>query len=99
MEWWRRQGEVDGEVRNVWTQKVFQMIENNNKIISSPELSGLTGNSVWKSLGAGNRKDLDKKRHRLAKELLVNNMQSDLPDINNPLESCRDNKISGSGFY
>jgi hypothetical protein len=26
-------------------------------------------------------------------------MQSDLPDINNPLESCRDNKISGSGFY
>jgi hypothetical protein len=30
---------VDGEVRNVWTQKVFQkMIENNNKIISSPEL-------------------------------------------------------------
>jgi hypothetical protein len=67
---------VDGEVRNVWTQKVFQkMIENNNKIISSPELSGLTSNSVWKSLGAGNRRIWT--RSGLAKELLVNNMQSD----------------------
>jgi hypothetical protein len=41
---------VDGEVRNVWTQKVFQkMIENNNKIISSPELSGLTEQRLEKS--------------------------------------------------
>lgn len=78
---------VDGEVRNVWTQKVFQkMIENNNKIIASPELTGLTSSNIWKSLGAGSRKDLDRKRHRLAKELLVNKMKSDLPDINNPLE-------------
>jgi hypothetical protein len=68
----------------VWTQKVFKkMIENNNKIIASEELMGLTSRNVWKELNAKTRKDLDRKR-RLAKELLVNKMRSDLSDANNP---------------
>jgi hypothetical protein len=81
------QVKVDGVVRHVWTQKVFnKMIENNNRLIASREIEGLTSANVWRSLGARSKKDLEKKRQRLAKELLVNKMQSDLAADRNPLE-------------
>jgi hypothetical protein len=41
------------ETSGTWTQKVFKkMIENNNKIIASEELMGLTSRNVWKELNA-----------------------------------------------
>lgn len=78
---------INGEERSLWTKKVYQkMIENNNRLIASEELKGLTTRSIWRNLGATTRKDLERKRQRLAKELLVNKMRSDLSDTKNPLE-------------